>query len=282
MNEFQFKTLENVEKAELAKVFNSAFADYFIKIEINEKNLSDKILTENIILEKSVGTFLNGRLVGFILIGIDEFNGRKTAYNGGTGVLPEFRGNNLTSRMYQFILPQIIAENIYFQRLEVVTENIPAIKVYQKVGYKKTKTLVCFKGKINISKINNEVELKFLDEVDEKIFSQFWNTQPSWQNSISALKRTKHLNKIAGAFHHSGLVGYIIFTESGRIKQFAVKPDFRHSGIGQTLFAFVKSELNNREILIVNVSKEDQITISFLEKMGLDLFLEQFEMVMQS
>lgn len=268
--QFQITTLEKVKNAEIAEVFNSAFADYFVKIELTEKNLADKILTENIVLEKSVGAFLDGKLVGFILLGIEN----KTAYNSGTGVIPNARGNNLTGKMYDFILPKLKAEDVYSQQLEVVTENFSAIKIYEKIGFEKLRTLACFKGKITISKNHQDIEIKDLDEIDETLFSQFWNSKPSWQNSLSAIKRTKHLHKIIGAFYENILVGYLIYTENGRIKQFAVKKDFRHLGIGQTLLA----QLNNQEIIITNVDKSDYETMSFLEKIGLKIFLEQFEM----
>ena len=117
-------------------------------------------------------------------------------------------------------------------------------------------------------------EIKYLEEIDETLFPQFWSSNPSWQNSISAIKRTKYLHKIVGAFYKNNLIGYLIYTENGRIKQFAVEKEFRHSGIAQTLFA----QLNNPEIIITNVDKNDGETISFLEKLGLNLFLEQFEM----
>jgi ribosomal protein S18 acetylase RimI-like enzyme len=267
---FSFQIDLKDKKTELIEVFNLAFADYFIKIELNENNFNEKVLVENIILEKSIGAFLDNNLVGFILVSIDE----NKSYNAGTGVLPNCRGNDLTKKMYEVLLPKLQAENIILQQLEVITENIPAIKTYEKIGFKKTKTLACFKGSIKNLKINNDVELKILDEIDETRFSDFWNAQPSWQNSFLAIKRTKSLHKIVGAFLKEKLVGYIIYTASGRIKQFAVDKNFRCLGIGQTLF----SQLNNQEIIITNIDENDQESLSFLSKIGLKIFIEQFEM----
>jgi ribosomal protein S18 acetylase RimI-like enzyme len=264
----QFRTLENVGKAELIQVFNSAFADYFVKIEMTEQSLDEKILSENIVLERSVGSFFDDKLVGFVLIGIDG----KNSYNGGTGVLPDFRGQNLTVKMYDFFF----AKGFTSQQLEVITENVAAIKTYEKIGFSKSRTLGCFKGKINVSNINQDVKLKVLDEIDEANFHKFWNSQPSWQNSLSAINRTKNLHKIVGAFYENSFVGYIIFTQSGRIKQFAVKQDFRRMGIGQTLF----NQVNNQEVLITNIDKNDRESVEFLRKLGLNLFLEQFEMTL--
>lgn len=274
----QLSTLENVNLPELVEVFNAAFADYFVKIRFTEQSLTEKITAENIFLEKSVGVFADGKLAGFILIGIDDFDGNKTAYNSGTGVRPEFRGNNLSAQMYDFILPQLESEGIYSHLLEVIVQNHPAIRVYEKAGFRKTRVLGCFKGSINSPEINKNIEINILDEIDRELFSQFGDTLPSWQNSIPAIERTLNLHRTAGAFDGENLVGYIVYTESGRIKQLAVKKDFRHQGIARTLFAFVKSNLNDPEILITNIDEDSPGIISFLEKIGLNLFLEQFEM----
>ncbi len=277
---FHFSNLENVNTAELVEIFNSAFSDYFVKIEFNEKSFLEKIATENILLEKSAGAFAGDKLVGFILIGIDEIEGRKTSYNGGTGVVSDFRGNQLTNQMYDLVLTKLKAENIYFQQLEVIKENRAAIRIYEKIGFQTSRTLACFRGHISPSKINKDLELKVLSEINDQLFPQFWNAKPSWQNSLSAIGRTKNRPKIVGAFGQNKLVGYIIYTENGRIKQFAVKKDSRHSGVAQTLFTFIRSELKDKEILINNVEKDDRETVSFLEKIGLTLYLEQFEMTM--
>lgn len=274
MMEFQFATLENVKTSDLIAVFNATFADYFVNVELDERGLAIKSQTENTDLSKSVGAFLDGKLVGFILLGIE--NG--IAFNGGTGVLPDARGNALTVKMYDFMMPKLKTESIYFHQLEVITKNLPAIKTYKKIGFRRVRTLACFKGKINATKINRDIEIKFLNRIDTEIFPTFWNAQPSRQNSLSALQRTQNLYKYVGAFYQSNLVGYIIYGKKGSIKQFAVKKDFRHLGIGQTLFAFVQNELENKESIITNIDKNDFETILFLEQIGLNLFIEQFEM----
>lgn len=272
--QFQFSTLENVLTAELIEVFNSVFAGYFVKIHMNEKDLADKIRLENIVLSKSAGAFFENKLIGFILLGIEN----KTAYNGGTGVLPGFRGNDLTRQMYDFILAGLKAEGVYSHRLEVITENLPALGTYEKIGFQINRTLVCFKGKIAAANLNQNLEIKFLDEIERKLFSSFWNFQPSRQNSLSAVDRTKSQHKITGAFFRGKLVGYLIYSPVGRIKQFAVKKEFRRLGTGQTLFEFARSELKNKEFVITNIDKSDVETVSFLNKIGLKPFLEQFEM----
>lgn len=270
MSDFAYKTLETIEKTELIEVFNSVFSDYFIKIALNERNFANKLLLENIILEKSVGAFSEGKLVGFIAVGFEN----EKSYNGGTGVLKSARGQKLTEKMYQYLLPKLKAEGITSQTLEVITENFSAIKVYEKIGFQKVRTLACLKGKINVLEINRNVEIKEISELNETMFQSFWNSSPAWQNSLSAVKRTKNLHKIIGAFIENRLVGFLIHNKIGNIKQFAVDKNFRRQKIGQTLF----SQLDKQETVITNLDENDRESISFLEKLGLEIFLRQFEM----
>ena len=59
-----FQTLENISLAEITGVFNLAFSDYIVPLKLTEDQLADKIISDNIKLEYSVGAFENKKLVG--------------------------------------------------------------------------------------------------------------------------------------------------------------------------------------------------------------------------
>lgn len=274
--QFIFADLSKSLLPDIVDSFNRSFADYFVKIVLTQSSLEEKIAAESIDLERSAGTFLNGKLAGFILTGIDG----NISYNAGTGVLPEYRGNNLTEKMYGFLLPKLKLSGVHSQKLEVITKNEPAIKTYEKVGFRKVRTLACFKHNISNIKINQDIEIRQLEHLDESVAIQFWDSPPTWQNSLRASKQSTKPHKIAGAYSGQQLTGYIIYTTEGRVKQFAVRKDFRRRGIGRALFANAMSEIGDKEIVITNIDCEYPGTASFLEKLGLTNFLEQFEMEM--
>ena len=120
---FTIKSLQGLSIRQIADVFNDACSDYVIPIKLTEEILTAKILSENIQLENSVGVFDNDKLIAFILIGIDEYDGHIVAYNAGTGVIPSYRGNKLTKRMYQYLFPLLKDKDIVSHQLEVITTN---------------------------------------------------------------------------------------------------------------------------------------------------------------
>ena len=101
----EISSLKNLSILELTTLFNLAFADYFVKINLTPEILQEKIYSENVKLNKSVGIFSGNKPVGFILHAVRTINEQKIAYNAGTGVVPEFRGEKSTIKMYKHILP---------------------------------------------------------------------------------------------------------------------------------------------------------------------------------
>ncbi|WP_299437750.1 GNAT family N-acetyltransferase [uncultured Aquimarina sp.] len=181
----EIHTLIGVDTKDILKVFNESFSDYFIPFQLTEEQLDSKMLADKVNLGVSVGVFEDERLIAFILHGFDEINGEKIVYNGGTGVIPEKRGFGLTKQMYNFILPVLKEKGINKLFLEVITKNIQAITSYKKSGYKIERELYCYKGEIVISNVNNNLEIRELQEYDWSLMQSFWDITPTWQMSIN-------------------------------------------------------------------------------------------------
>lgn len=270
----QIRTLETTATDDLAGTFNRAFSDYLFPFRLTEQEMAAKIETENIVLENSVGAFADGQLVGLILIGIDDTNEETFAYNAGTGVIPECRGQHLTEKMYGFLFAHLAKKQIFSHRLEVVALNQRAIPVYRKIGFETLRTFACFKGKVSESSYTHEIRTIDLPERANR----FWNHEPAYQNTSECIKRSLSDHAILGAFVDRKIVGYIVFAANGRIKQFGVDCDFRRKGIGHALFAEVQKRIPDQVLSLINIDESDDETVKFLQQIGLDLTVKQYEM----
>jgi ribosomal protein S18 acetylase RimI-like enzyme len=274
----QFQTLEKSSTEEILEVFNSSFSDYIVPLQLTIPQLKGKITNDSVRMELSVGAFEAGKLVGFILHGYDKINGKTVVYNAGTGIIPEKRGNGLTAQLYEYILPFLKAENTDIVRLEVLTENIPALKTYEKTGFKVVRNLDCYKTSFKIEGQDKDYDIRELKSFDWQNMRLFWDWEPSWQNSITAVENLKETNHSVGIFDEEQLFGYLIYNPAAkRVQQFAVKKEFRRKGLAGQLFGYIASNFGN-EIALINIDGNSKETAAFLESLGFEKFISQYEM----
>lgn len=272
------QTLQDLSLDEIADCHNLAFSDYIVPLQITAEHLAGNILANSIDLKLSPGAFDNGKLVGFMLIGIHEVDGAKAFYNGGTGVIPDYRGRRIVNELYQYLLPKLIHDHVDYGVLEVVTKNTRALRIYESIGYSIDRKLLCFKGTVGPRKQNPQIEIKPIPDADLDFLKSFWDWQPSWQNQIAAVRNMLPKLEIAGAFINEELAGYIVYNPlQKRIQQFAVNRDMRSQGIGTALFSYI-GESYGEEMAVINVDERAEASIQFLQSIGLNLFAEQFEM----
>lgn len=271
------KTLEAISISELTDLFNQSFADYFVKIELTPEILQEKISAEDVKTDKSVGIFLNKKPLGFVLHAVREINNEKIAYNAGTGVIPEFRGNNSAVKMYEYILPELKKSGIEKVVLEVMEQNVAAIKTYLNVGFKKVLNLECFNGSFQGEKFNRDVKFIKTDNREILKLSVFKSWQPSWQHDDLSVIQSSTYETFCG-YINSTLVCYAsVMPKTGRIAQFAVDPGYRRQGVGSALFNYL-SEMCPKGLSLINVDGNHKASIAFLKKIGLNHFLRQFKM----
>lgn len=136
-------TLENMNVQTIYKVFEDAFSDYFVSFEKNPQLHINRWLSMGVDFELSYGVKSDGQLVAFIL----HAPRKDIVMNLATGVRRDYQGKGFTSLMYKRILEDIPRKGFLKMQLEVITENVRAINAYEKAGFKKSRKLLCWKGK---------------------------------------------------------------------------------------------------------------------------------------
>ncbi len=141
----QVKSLKNINYPILMDCFNKAFHNYFVKLPTDTNFWKERWQQAKVDLSLSYGMFDKDRLIGFIINAIDQRNGELTAYNAGTGVLPQYRGEKIVKSIYDFALPNLKQNGITKCTLEVIKENEIAIKSYRSIGFVISKNYKSFK-----------------------------------------------------------------------------------------------------------------------------------------
>lgn len=273
-----FNKLSSTSNREILDCFNHAFSDYSIPFKLNIQQLETKLSAENIDKEISVGAFREGKLVGFVLHGNRILKGMNIAYNGGTGVVPGERGKALTKKMYGYIFPTLVSQGFEKVILEVISNNFPAIKSYESIGFVPTRNLDCFKGELVSKGVNKKIKIEENTKLDLGLLSNFGEVKPSWQNSNESILNLEEATCQLIAYSGSEQVGYCIVNSSNnRIIQIAVHKKFRNKQIGSTLLSYIEKNMS-KVSSIINVDSRSKSTTSFLESNNLKKFLSQIEM----
>jgi ribosomal protein S18 acetylase RimI-like enzyme len=275
----EIATLENIEIDCIVEVLNQSFSNYIVPLQLNSKQLEFKISTENVKLDLSIGVFLSGKLIGFMLHGLNEIGGKLSAYNAATGVIPEYCGQGLAGQMYNFLLPKLKAIGVEQMLLEVIVGNNAGIRAYEKMDYKVNRILDCFRGEIAAVERASVAIIKELEDFEWDKFLSFWTIKPSWQNSVATLENSKDSCTIVGAYLDEELIGYMVYNPvSRKIHQIAVSSKHRRKGVATQLVNTMTALINPKELFIYNVDASSLETIAFFKSLGLLSHVAQLEM----
>lgn len=278
--------ISNEWKIDLYKAFIEAFSDYVFPFALTEEQFANHLLLNGVDLERSVACFEDEKIVGFSLNGFGDWNGKSTVYDAGTGVLPEFRRQGVSREMFDLMMPEFKRDGIEQFLLEVITTNDAAIKLYEKLGFRRVRELALLQCdddlKATSSERDEQVTIADISEPDWQLLCALWGDgRPSWQNSVDAVTRIAHMRTIAGAFVDDECVGYVAYSSRfGRIAQLAVDPKHRHRGIARRLIEKVKADCDpGYSLQVINVDTSIEDGIRFFHDLGFYERVRQYEMI---
>lgn len=254
--------------------FFQAFHDYYVDLFKDHGYYEKRWRMAKVQYDLSFGVFHHGNLVGFVLHAIDTRDGLLTAYNACTGVLPEYRGQKLIHSIYDHSIPVFKANGIKRCTLEVITENIRAIKTYTSIGFRTTKLFHCFSGNLNGVQVQDQ-EIREVEFDVKSLMSHSSKQWYSWENHVRALARGNfrafeiHVNNQVESF-------FIMAPTGGYVAQIEVMTD--NILAWDRLFSIMSR--HSVHIKINNVDSRLSDKITHLLKAGLQNKLNQFEMEM--
>jgi len=281
----EIKSLNNISFNIIYEGFSRAFAKY--EMQLNKEELLTMIRRRGFVAELSFGAFVNDKLVSFTFNGIGDYNGLKTAYDTGTGTIEEYRGQGLASKIFAFSVPFLKKQGITQYLLEVLQHNSKAVSVYSKAGFKVSREFNYFvEEQKNIQlyseDINPDYSIKQTDLSQKELISDFFDFNPSWQNSFDSILRKSTDFKITGAYKGNELVGICVFEpNSGDITQIGVSKKHRRKGIGTNLLKeALKSNLHD-SVKLINSEIDCESINGFLKANSILQSGKQFEMIKQ-
>lgn len=277
------------QEGDLARIygaFREAFTDYVVDTtRTTETIFSNRMIKNGVDLSLSVGAYDQGKLVGFTIVALDQYCGVNAAYDAVTGIIKPYRGLGLAKKMFEHLLPKLKAKGVERFYLEVIQSNKAAVRAYKKAGFSIVRELDCYKIPFEaipqISMADGTIRFQLIEKDEIFPVSNFFDWEPSFENSVSSIQRIPDGVLILGAYHHDKLVGCLVYYPLlGWILNMAIHKEYRRQKIGSTLLVNLKDQIGKHESSaeIINVDHADKGMLAFLETLGAEFCVNQFEM----
>jgi len=275
---------------EAVQLWNDGFQGYLVDMTLSLDRYLARLTAEDLLLSRSLVALCDGQPAGFLLNGIRNNAGQKVAWNGGTGVSPEFRGQRVGRALVEAAIQVYKEEEVGHATLEALSGNDAAIALYRKCGYEITERLV-------ILQCAASLPASFLDDRSYLVRSvpahvvaglDFYRPDLPWQvqwQSVAA----KNGSALIVTDGTGSPVGYALykrtFTEAGTlavIALFQCEAKQGRSDASQIVAAALAEVYSPLEVqcrrTTSNLSESNLLVRNCLEGMGFSTFVEQVHM----
>ena len=133
----EFRRSSEFSLADLASVFTASYEGYFIPVAVDGSQLGYMVEVFDLDLSRSLVAVERDGPVGLANLGL---RGDMT-WLGGVGVMPAHRGSGIGESLTRMLLDQAREAGAREMVLEVIVENAPAIALYEKLGFTRTREL---------------------------------------------------------------------------------------------------------------------------------------------
>ncbi len=268
---------------QLHQSYLEAFADYPVDMSLDYPAFKQRMLVRlHLNFNISIGAFHGQKLIGFLLHAENLYQDQISVYNGGTGVIPAYRGKSLVKLMYQFFESQISTHLSAKQVvLEVLEKNQAARRSYQQSGFTEKRLLRCYRQAHLIANNNSTGVQVSVNHWHNAIAAELFRWS-SFMDTPQQLAHNQNALRILTINHNDKPHGYLIGdVDRARICFLYVEPEYRKQGYGIALVHKMQLLAGARKLSLVNVDEKMESLHKFLVAVGFENQFNQLEMVKQ-
>lgn len=250
-------------------------------MQMSQQQFEQRLFRDGVRLEISTGAFDEEKMIGFYLNASGSWQGKLTAYDAGTGVIPAYRGQGVAKELFMFMVPHLKEASFSQYLLEVLTTNETAVSLYRRLGFVETRRLAVFRRSEPLKPSDDlqGITTRSIEQPDWELFTSFWDGYPSWQNSLDAVERSATDRVVICAYVDERCAGYgVAFKPASSLMQLAVAPAYRRKGIATMIMSALQREVSD-SLKVNNIDEELKGTMAFFEASGFKMILEQHEMM---
>ncbi|WP_026566997.1 GNAT family N-acetyltransferase [Bacillus sp. UNC41MFS5] len=261
--------------------WNRGFEGYFVNLEMTSDIFFNRLVNEGLSMEHSLVAFDGEEPVAIVLNGFRVIDGKKTSWNGGTGIAPDYRGKGVSQLLMEAAFNVYSEEGVEVATLEAIKENERAIRLYQRFGYEITDSLVYLSGTLDLihtSILNKSIRPEQLSTYHFYKENLPWQCQ--WQSVKSGEAQIYFDEK-------QNPLGYSLFkrvwNQQGQLErvllyQIELFAEAKEEMIKSILSSITGENPNPINFMTINASVSNPV-IQILEDLGFVKTTEQVQMV---
>ncbi|MEZ5032883.1 MAG: GNAT family N-acetyltransferase [Saprospiraceae bacterium] len=270
----KIRSLAGVPITDLVDCFLRSFEGYFVPLPTEMSYWQRRFADAGADYDLSFGVFDGEQLVGFVIHCIGEEAGRTVAYNTGTGVLPGYRGQQWVDEMVRVAIPILRDAQVATYRLEVIDQNVRAIRVYERIGLQIKRRLKCYHGPLP-EKMPSDIVL------EERPVT--WCIDPSRSVGPYAWDMSNHAIRRAVDRYH----GYVVYRKgsASSVGHFVIELERAHvvqleapTSDWAGLFAGIRQLVPSVKINNIDAGRTD--LLQWLDQAKVANVIDQYEMEM--
>jgi ribosomal protein S18 acetylase RimI-like enzyme len=173
--------------AELAALLTAGYEGYFVPVAVDESAFSFMAGTWDYDLDASLIAVDGGDDVGLCMLAVRGASG----WIGGVGILAGRRGEGIGERLMRAIGERAASRGIEQLWLEVLVQNEPAIRLYEKLGYEVVRELQVWSLDDLVLQEHDVASAPVADVVGRS------SQRPPWQRADAAVKRQDDARALA-------------------------------------------------------------------------------------
>jgi len=275
-----FRSLNNEDLAQLYSTFIEGFKGYFVNMQMSEDAFYKRFFQNiRVDLDYSGALFSKTGTMAAFMLHAYHITDKKIAYNAGTAVLPNYRGQGVATLLYEKMLLHLQQKKVEQVQLEVITENKAAIRLYEKVGFQKKRTLAVYQtSHIKYPTTTN----KHIHPIQQlpltTALKDYQDFIPAWTCDLAKINTSDPIYYCCVYLDGNLPKAYgMVEIHTGQLLFLGVHKECRQQGIGRIIYQHL-AQKSKSTIRVLNIPKTASNYHNFLIKMGQEVFIRQYEM----
>lgn len=239
----------SVTLEQLTAAFVAAFAEYFYPMPLTAEQLSRRVRFEHLDISHSLLAYDADRLVGMALLGLRQ----DVAWVGGFGITQEYRGRGRAHELMTALMEEARRCQARTLMLEVLSQNVAAIRLYERAGMTKTRDLIIYEREAGATAHAHSRATLYEAPPAELLqhFQRLHVHTPAWQRDLSALLVMDELRGIYLGEREMPKA-YALFREGPNEKTYLVDLAARHPADADALCAGLTAHVDQKSLRIIN------------------------------